>query len=1504
MPATEKTWRDMKLMHTVFGVSSLVLLIATVWMFAADHMREWKGHQRSFRTVERKLGNWRRESRAGEIRQKKDELETKLTELAGVQPPQPLLDQFKESVDADAQRRGVSPPSSIDPSNLDKLVKEARFREDRALTDRKFMAAQFDVAKANRGLAVRDGWLEDKSRAADLAKVDQRIEDVRNELDRLTEQYQQASEHRKKLQALFQQMYAEKDGVQRDLKDVQAEVARLDAAVFDNTSTYFMSRPPFLGKKWLELPILDAFNSPLKIQNLWTEGLTMPNGSFGQVRRFDRCTTCHEAIDKTQAGSAVEPLFEGQHEVVVRLMTPAEAPAGDSSSGQPAEQTLESVYGIILAEQGLLDRDDVTVRGVVPASPAALAEAISGKAAGDIGLQPGDIVTYVGGDKVLSNGELKEFLLQNISWGKPVELTVLRGLPHPYASHPRLDLFVGSLSPHTLAGIGCTVCHEGQGSGTEFKWTSHTPNDPEQRGQWRSEYGWFNNHHWIFPMLPARFSEAGCLKCHHEVVELYPSQRFPEAPAPKLVQGFELISEYGCFGCHEINGYKSKDQRIGPDLRLEPNFHEVAAALQSDPGFAKLSPQVQQLARDLVHHPDRDAERNQLRQAVLDDKKSESPVLTARSHGLADQNLADVETPGKLRKVGPSLRHVAEKAGPTFLFDWIRDPKHFRPSTRMPKFFGNYDHLEAGAEREMVERFEQAEILGIVAYLLNSSQPTESLPASAVIPTAVDAKMAERGKVLFETRGCLACHQHGDFPAGKATQGPDLTNVGDKLTAADSPSGLKWLYTWLKDPNLYHARTKMPNLILEPIRQADGSVTDPAADIAAYLLASRQGWQPTAETQQAVPLLTAQPSAAAGPLPQALKELTLEHLKKVFTIDEAQLYIEKGVPESLSPTLKGAEIELVGGASTPQMLKYVGRKAIAKYGCYACHDIPGFEDAKPIGTALADWGRKESAKLAFEHIMEYVGHGHGGHAGGDHGAEATGMEPAAEPFDEGFYHQALMDQERSGFAWQKLKEPRSYDYQKYGADKTTFNDRLRMPLFPFNAQQREAVLTFVLGLVAEPPADKFVYRPDARRQTINAGRVVLEKYNCGGCHILEPERWDLEFASGTIEPQSEVVTFPFLQTRFTPEEIAKSLVKHPVRGTLHATLFGLPGISDEEAKPLVWEDIGLPIADPVETYDPSTLFYPFELWQPTLIEGNTFEMGVNLVPVPASTVHRKFPGLGGDLTRLLLPRVLELERTSNPQAKGTEAWGWLPPPLMGQGNKVQTGWLHDFLLDPHPIRPAVFLRMPKFNMSSAEASQLVNYFAARDNAEFPYSFDSRTREAHLSASAQSYAKALAEVPADQRPRGNTRLDHAMNIVVDSTYCIKCHLVGDFAPEGSDRAKAPNLVEIQRRLRPDYLRNWIANPKRILPYTPMPENIKYDPEAENLGGVSQQLFHGTSVEQLDGLVDLLMNYSRFTAEQTKVAPLVKAAAQQAAAAGGAAGSGSASGADGSTEGNDQ
>ena len=196
---------------------------------------------------------------------------------------------------------------------------------------------------------------------------------------------------------------------------------------------------------------------------------------------------------------------------------------------------------------------------------------------------------------------------------------------------------------------------------------------------------------------------------------------------------------------------------------------------------------------------------------------------------------------------------------------------------------------------------------------------------------------------------------------------------------------------------------------------------------------------------------------------------------------------------------------------------------------------------------------------------------------------------------------------------------------------------------------------------------------------------------------------------------------------------------------------------------------------------------------------------------------------------------------------------------MDEGKKVQPDWLHGFLMDPTALRPAVVMRMPNFKMSSDEAAKLVNYFAAASDVEFPYEYKPRQRASYLAQLHEQREDPLGE---------------AMNIVVDGNYCVKCHAVADFQPAGDVTTLGPNLADVSERLRPSYVRDWVANPKRILPYTGMPVNIPFNPGQPHLGGVSQQLYAGTSLEQLAGLVDLLMNFDAYARQQTSVSSLVK------------------------------
>jgi hypothetical protein len=149
--------------------------------------------------------------------------------------------------------------------------------------------------------------------------------------------------------------------------------------------------------------------------------------------------------------------------------------------------------------------------------------------------------------------------------------------------------------------------------------------------------------------------------------------------------------------------------------------------------------------------------------------------------------------------------------------------------------------------------------------------------------------------------------------------------------------------------------------------------------------------------------------------------------------------------------------------------------------------------------------------------------------------------------------------------------------------------------------------------------------------------------------------------------------------------------------------------------------------------------------------------------------------------------------------------------------------------------------MPRFNFQSSEAAALVDYFAAVDGADSTYVYDPRLDESSLAAVEKT---------------NPAHLEGALKIVTNNNYCVKCHLVGSYSPPGNPKALAPQLERVHERLRPDYVHNWIANPKRYLPYTGMPVNIPYDKP------VSQDLYAGTSEQQVDALTDLLMHFDAF------------------------------------------
>jgi hypothetical protein len=88
-------------------------------------------------------------------------------------------------------------------------------------------------------------------------------------------------------------------------------------------------------------------------------------------------------------------------------------------------------------------------------------------------------------------------------------------------------------------------------------------------------------------------------------------------------------------------------------------------------------------------------------------------------------------------------------------------------------------------------------------------------------------------------------------------------------------------------------------------------------------------------------------------------------------------------------------------------------------------------------------------------------------------------------------------------------------------------------------------------------------------------------------------------------------------------------------------------------------------------------------------------------------------------------------------------------------------------------------------------------------------------------------------------------------------CLQCHAIGQFKPTGGDAVvNGPDLREVAVRFRPEYLESWIANPKRMLPFTAMPQNIA--PRGEVQIQVPKT-FENKPIDMVRAIRDTLLNY---------------------------------------------
>ena len=392
-----------------------------------------------------------------------------------------------------------------------------------------------------------------------------------------------------------------------------------------------------------------------------------------------------------------------------------------------------------------------------------------------------------------------------------------------------------------------------------------------------------------------------------------------------------------------------------------------------------------------------------------------------------------IESYPKQFDTGPDLTRISDKVSKEWTRKWIQNPQSFRYNTWMPHFFNQ----ENNSSPEMIQR-NTTEINAIVEFLFKGKKENNISSGKKYIGNA------ENGEVLFNNVGCRGCHNLKEETTELANLGYDLdklpyeysnseygyeqekTNLteltkqqGPNLIGLGSKTSPEWVYNWIKNPQDYWPETRMPDL-----RLSDRE----AKDITAYLLSFKN---------------------------EKFENEKFPEFDKKELEDIASGWLMKSFPEEKAQNM-------LSEMDYSERVDYVADKSIRFYGCFSCHNIGGYENEKPIGTALTSEGSKSVDKLDFGHIHSI-----------DH----------------------------LNYSWfeQKLASPRIFDRHKIVSEE----EKLRMPNFYLKPEEIEAVVTALLSFNEDKVGEEKQASHYQKDHSVYDGYKLLNQYNCRGCHIID-----------------------------------------------------------------------------------------------------------------------------------------------------------------------------------------------------------------------------------------------------------------------------------------------------------------------------------------------------------------------------------------------------------------
>jgi len=343
-------------------------------------------------------------------------------------------------------------------------------------------------------------------------------------------------------------------------------------------------------------------------------------------------------------------------------------------------------------------------------------------------------------------------------------------------------------------------------------------------------------------------------------------------------------------------------------------------------------------------------------------------------------------------------------------------------------------------------------------------------------------------------------------------------------------------------------------------------------------------------------------------------------------------------------------------------------------------------------------------------------------------------------------------------AW--LRNPRVYDAET------------AMPHYRFTDQQVSLLVGF-LGNKTDADLLANVHLDAATPEQIAHGKLLVTEYGCASCHkisgIKKPENFAPDLTRIGSKPLTQIIFLPGMA--HTVPNYISAKIRQP---RSFGAALKMPQYSFAPAQVDALTTALLALTDRAHDL-PRALTLPTEAASNYQPAGKAGQLIADLACFSCHAIN----GRGGDMA----------------------------PDLTWEGTSVQRVWLQAFLKNPGTLRPALIRRMPRFNLSDSEVTELTDY---------------------IMTVYQTPAFERDSMPSSGYPPA--QVEQGKQLFYSKYSCQSCHIIDTKVDKGYI---GPTLTQVGSRLNAAWIYHWLKDPQAMRPGTTEPNRNMSDEDSRAL-----------------------------------------------------------------------